>query len=129
MAGTVDSRAEIGLNLDGVTGSGIIPNAFVVPSEPSSNLFPNWEGFGTPKIGFHYVNLDSHDLTAYHITKGFKNVLELGYTRQVVDSSADMNVFHGKIQFLKHNFKGTKWIPAMALGAIHRNFEGGYPRR
>ena len=127
LAGSVNARAEIGLNLDGVTGSGVIPNAFVVPSEPPSNLFKNWEGFGTPKIGFHYVNLDSQDLTAYHITKGFKDMLELGYTKQVVGSSADVHVFHGKFQFLKHNFKGINWIPAMALGAIHRKFEGNIP--
>jgi hypothetical protein len=99
----------------------------VVPSEPPSNLSPNWEGFGTPKIGFHYVNLDSHDLTAYHITKGFKNRFELGYTKQVLDSTADLHIFHGKFQILDHNFKGNKWIPALALGVIHRNFEGDIP--
>ena len=126
-AWAVGAQAEIGLNLDGVTGSGVVPNAFVVPSDPSSNLFSEWKGLATPKVGFHYVNLDSNDLTAYHITKGFMNRFELGYTRQVMDSTLDMHILHGKFQFLEHNFRGKEWIPALALGVIHRNIQGDIP--
>jgi hypothetical protein len=121
--------AEIGLNLDGVTGSAINPNAFIVPSTPSSNLYPSWEGiFGLPKLSTHFVELEpvGGDLKTFHITKGFFGRFELGYTRQSV-SSTDLNIVHGKLQLLKENFKGIKTMPALAIGAIYRNVEGDIP--
>jgi hypothetical protein len=120
-----------GLNWEGQTGALLTPFAYTA-SSPSGT-------FGKPEVGFHYLNGGNVIGNDYqlHITEGVGKHFEIGYTAALSSSgnvgptgsgnyppsylfSNGFNEFHGKLNFVNENAWKTKWVPAIAVGAIGR---------
>lgn len=112
------------LNWDGQTGGLLTPFAYVSNSPR--------RGLGRPELAFHYLDggpaLGS-ELQA-SITFGFLKIGEIGYTRSFnVEGSAPglgrlfangFNIGHIKFKLLPENFRGAKFVPAIAAAAVVR---------
>lgn len=123
------------LNLEGQTGGFIIPGAYTVPSDTGHK-------WSAPSLSFHYLKAGSTVGSFYisSVTEGYGNWAEFGYTRNShangsnfntgtatgTSGASDLwafsgfNVFHGKVNFLKENKGGKKWVPAVSFGGIVR---------
>jgi hypothetical protein len=115
-----------GLNWEGQTGAVITPFAYTADSPARK--------FGKPEVAFHYLNSGSVIGNDYQIsvTEGVAKHFEFGYTTSLSSSGSSplsylfangFNEFHGKLTILNENAKHTKWIPAIAVGAIGRTGE------
>lgn len=120
-----------GLNWEGQTGALITPFAYTT-SAPSNKLV------GRPEVAFHYLNAGNVIGNDYQfsVTEGFGRRFEAGFTQSFssmgsetapvgnyVNSSLFSNGYsalHGKLTFIPENFMHTKWVPAIAVGAIGR---------
>jgi hypothetical protein len=120
-----------GLNWEGQTGALLTPFAYTAGSPAGK--------FGKPEVGFHYLNSGNVVGNDYQlsITEGVAKRFEFGYTAALSSSgnvgpagsgnyppsylfSNGFNEFHGKLTFVNENAKKTKWVPAIAVGAIGR---------
>jgi hypothetical protein len=120
-----------GLNWDGQTGAFLTPFAYTVGS-------PNTK-FGKPEFAFHYLNGGNVIGNDYQlsVTEGLARHFEFGFTGAFSSSgevgpngsgeyppsylfSNGYSEFHGKLKFLNENAFRTKWVPAIAVGAIGR---------
>jgi len=129
-----------GLNWEGQTGALLTPFAYTA-SAPTGK-------FGKPEVAFHYLNSGPVIGNDYQlsITEGICKHFEIGYTGSFssLGSSAafpvgattsgatttytpasslfsnGFNAFHGKFTVVSENAAKTKWIPAIAVGAIGR---------
>jgi len=120
-----------GLNWEGQTGAFLTPFAYTAGS-------PNTR-FGKPELAFHYLNGGNVIGNDYQlsITEGLARHFEFGYTGAFSSSgnvgpngsgnyppsylfSNGFSEFHGKLKILNENARRTKWVPAIALGAIGR---------
>jgi hypothetical protein len=113
-----------GLNWEGQTGAVITPFAYTA-SSPARH-------FGKPEVSFHYLN--SGDVIGndyqFSITEGFGKRFEVGFTQSfssagntpVVSTlfSNGYTALHGKLTVVSENAAKTKWVPAIAVGAIGR---------
>ncbi|HVJ05055.1 MAG TPA: hypothetical protein VM578_05250 [Candidatus Saccharimonadales bacterium] len=112
-----------GLNWEGQTGALITPFAYTA-SSPARK-------FGKPEVSFHYLN--SGDVIGndyqFSITEGFAKRFEVGYTAAFSSAgnsplsylfSNGFNEFHGKVTIVDENARKTKWVPAIAVGALGR---------
>jgi hypothetical protein len=115
-----------GLNWEGQTGAVITPFAYIANSPARK--------FGRPEVAFHYLNAGSVIGNDYQLsmTEGLARHFEFGYTASLSSSGSSassylfangFNEFHGKLMILNENAKHTKWIPAIAVGAIGRTGE------
>jgi hypothetical protein len=112
-----------GLNWEGQTGALLTPFAYTAASPAGK--------FGRPEVGFHYLNAGGVVGNEYQlsITEGIAKRFEVGYTG-TFSSSGDsalsplfangFGAFHGKLTVVKENAGKTKWVPAIAVGAIGR---------
>jgi hypothetical protein len=128
-----------GLNWEGQTGALLTPFAYTAAS-PSAKL-------GHPQVAFHYLNSGPVIGNNYQLslTEGAFKIFEIGYTAAfsssgdvgtgtlgvLGDSSTETGVpsflfgnsfseFHGKLTIVPENAAKTKWVPAIAVGAIGR---------
>jgi hypothetical protein len=124
------------LNLEGQTGGYIIPAAYTVPSDTGHK-------FSSPTLGFHYLKAGTTvgDFYISSVEEGYGNWLEFGYSRNnhsngrdfnvpgssgITSGGSDLwafdgfNVYNAKGRVIKEDWKGHKWIPAVALGFILR---------
>jgi hypothetical protein len=112
-----------GLNWEGQTGALLTPFAYTAASPARK--------FGRPEVAFHYLNSGNVIGNDYQlsITEGLGNRFEFGYTGAFSSAggspvsslfSNGFGEFHGKLKFVDENAKKTKWIPAIAVGAIGR---------
>ncbi len=112
------------LNWDGQTGGLLTPFAYV-SSSPGRSL-------GRPELAFHYMNAGpvlGSELQA-SITFGFLKIGEVGYTRSFnVEGSVPglsplfanaFNIGHIKFKLVPEDFRGTKFVPAIAAAAVVR---------
>jgi hypothetical protein len=114
-----------GLNWDGQTGALLTPFAYTA-SSPARK-------FGKPEVAFHYLNggdVIGNDYQ-FSVTEGFGNRFEAGFTQAMSSSGKDslggLYLFtggytevHGKLTVITENSYKSKWIPAIAVGAIGR---------
>jgi hypothetical protein len=135
---TVFSQASFaqGLNWEGQTGALLTPFAYTT-SAPASK-------FGKPEVAFHYLaagNVIGNDYQ-FSVTEGFGNRFEVGLTQSLsslgsigsegrTSGSGVYNppsylfgggytAIHGKFTVLPENSFKSKWVPAIAVGAIGR---------
>jgi hypothetical protein len=112
-----------GLNWEGQTGALITPFAYTAGS-PSAK-------FGKPEVAFHYLNTGPVIGNDYQlsITEGIAKRFEVGYTAAFSSSGSSpltflfadgFSEFHGKVKVVDENAGSTKWVPAIAVGAIGR---------
>jgi len=128
-----------GLNWEGQTGALLTPFAYTSGS-PATR-------FGKPEVAFHYLNSGPVIGNDYQlsVTEGAFSRFEFGYTGAfsssgdvrtgtlgvLGDSSTSTGVpsylfskgfseLHGKLTVISENAYKTKWVPAIALGAIGR---------
>ncbi len=120
-----------GLNWEGQTGAFLTPYAYTAGS-------PNTK-FSKPELAFHYLNGGNVIGNDYQlsITEGLARHFEFGYTGAFSSAgnvgpdgsgnyppsylfSNGFSEFHGKLKVLNENARRSKWIPAIALGAIGR---------
>jgi hypothetical protein len=112
-----------GLNWEGQTGALLTPFAYTAAS-PAGKL-------GKPEIAFHYLNTGEVIGNDYQfsITEGIAKRIEIGYTASMSSSGSGQfsglftngfNTFHGKVTVIHENSFQTKWVPAIAVGAIGR---------
>ncbi len=112
-----------GLNWEGQTGALLTPFAYTAASPAHK--------FGKPEVAFHYLN--SGDVIGndyqFSVTEGFAKRFEIGYTAALSSSGSSslsylfgdgFNEFHGKVTIVDENAAKTKWVPAIAVGAIGR---------
>jgi hypothetical protein len=123
------------LNLEGQTGGYIIPAAYTIPSDAGHK-------FSSPTLGFHYLKAGTTvgDFYISSVEEGYGNWLEFGYSRNNHSNGRDFNtanssgtsgasdlwayngfnVYNAKGRVMKEDWKGHKWIPAVALGFVLR---------
>ena len=112
-----------GLNWEGQTGPLLTPFAYTAAS-PAAR-------FGKPEVAFHYLNSGNVIGNDYQfsITEGFGNRFEAGFTQAFSSSGSSplsilfangFNELHGKLTVLRENSFNSKWVPAIAVGAIGR---------
>lgn len=112
-----------GLNWEGQTGALLTPFAYTAASPAG--------GFGKPEVAFHYLNTGSVIGNDYQfsITEGIAKRLEFGYTGAFSSAgtspysplfSNGFGELHGKLTVINENSWKTKWVPAVAVGAIGR---------
>jgi hypothetical protein len=120
-----------GLNWEGQTGAVITPFAYTA-SAPASK-------FGKPEVAFHFLNAGNVIGNDYQfsVTEGICKRFEVGFTQSFSsagNSSATLlgavpqtslftggySAFHGKLTVIPENLMKTKWVPAIAVGAIGR---------
>jgi hypothetical protein len=124
-AATVFSQAAFaqGLNWEGQTGALITPFAYTAGSPTGK--------FGKPEVAFHYLNSGNVIGNDYQfsITEGFAKRFEAGFTQAFSSSGSSplsplfsngFSELHGKFTLLPENAFKSKWIPAIAAGAIGR---------
>lgn len=115
-----------GLNWEGQTGAVITPFAYTA-SSPALK-------FGKPEVAFHYMNSGSVIGNDYQfsVTEGIAKRFEFGYTAALSSTGSSSNTylfsngfneFHGKLTILDENVAKTKWVPAIAVGALGRTGE------
>lgn len=123
IAAVAQSSFAQGLNWEGQTGAFLTPVAYTAGS-------PNGT-FGKPEVAFHYLNSGAVVGNDYQlsITEGLARHFEFGYTGAFSSLGSGpyselfgrgFNEFHGKLKFLNENAFRTKWVPAIAVGAIGR---------
>jgi hypothetical protein len=112
-----------GLNWEGQTGALLTPFAYTASS--------NGKLLGKPEVAFHYLNGGSVIGNDYQfsITEGIGKRFEVGFTQSFSstgDNAASVlfnggySSVHGKLTVVPENAAKTKWIPAIAVGAIGR---------
>ncbi len=113
-----------GLNWEGQTGALLTPFAYTAASPAGK--------FGKPEIAFHYLNTGAVIGNDYQfsITEGIAKRFEFGYTASFSSAGETpglsalftngYNTFHGKATLINENSWKTKWVPAIAVGAIGR---------
>lgn len=112
-----------GLNWEGQTGAVITPFAYTAATPANK--------FGKPEVSFHYMNSGNVIGNDYQfsITEGICKRFEVGFTQSFSSagdsplSSAFANGYtglHGKLTFINENAFKTKWVPAIAIGAMGR---------
>jgi hypothetical protein len=113
-----------GLNWEGQTGALITPFAYTAASPAGK--------FGKPEIAFHYLNTGSVIGNDYQIsiTEGIAKRIEVGYTASLSSAGSTpglsplfgngFSTFHGKVTVIDENSWKSKWVPAIAAGAIGR---------
>jgi len=125
-----------GLNWEGQTGAMLTPLAYTAGAPARK--------FGKPEVSFHYLNAGNVIGNEYQfsITEGFSRRFEAGFTQSLsssgsigingkVSSSGVINppsdlfrggysAIHGKLVALPENAFKTKWVPAIAVGALGR---------
>jgi hypothetical protein len=112
------------LNWDGQTGGLLTPFAYV--SDSPGN------GLSQPELAFHYMNAGpalGNEFQA-SVTFGFLKIGEIGYTRSFNAEGSvpglsplfanGFNIGHIKFKLVPENFRGTKFIPAIAAAAVVR---------
>ncbi len=111
------------LNWEGQTGALLAPFAYTSASSA--------RGFGHPEVAFHYMNAGQvlgNEFQA-SITIGFLKIGEIGFTRAFnAQGSAQLspvfangfNISHIKFRLVPENLHRTKFIPAIAAGAVVR---------
>lgn len=112
------------LNWDGQTGGLLTPFAYVSSSSGRS--------LGRPGLAFHYMNAGpalGSELQA-SITFGFLKIGEIGYTHSFnVEGDVPglsrlfangFNTGHIKFKLVPENFRGMKFVPAIAAAAVVR---------
>lgn len=122
---TVTSQTSFaqGLNWEGQTGALLTPFAYTASSSAGK--------FGRPEIAFHYLNAGPVIGNDYQlsITEGIAKRFEIGYTGAFSSSGSQplsylfadgFSEFHGKAAVVGENAGRTKWVPAIAIGAIGR---------
>lgn len=99
----------------------------------------NGEPIGRPSLGFSYVHLGyGRDLQAVTLTETPWERLELGYglnnfdlgdlpqdiqnatTIQISDDAVQLHNFNARLQILKENEFGQKWLPAVTAGVHYK---------
>jgi hypothetical protein len=122
---TVFSQAVFaqGLNWEGQTGALITPFAYTAGSPAGK--------FGKPEVAFHYLNTGNVIGNDYQlsITEGVGKHFEFGYTGAFSSSGSSpltslfsngFSELHGKFTIVNENAHKTKWVPAIAVGALGR---------
>ena len=112
------------LNWEGQTGGLLTPFAYTSASSA--------RGFGPPEVAFHYMNAGpvlGNEFQA-SITVGFLKVGEIGFTRSFnaqgstpelsPDFANGFNISHIKFRLVPENAHRTKFVPAIAAGAVVR---------
>ena len=125
LAITVFSQTSFaqGLNWEGQTGALITPFAYTAASPARK--------FGKPEVAFHYLNSGNVIGNDYQfsVTEGFGNRFEAGFTQAFSSSGRSplsvlfangFSELHGKFTVLPENSFNSKWVPAIAVGAIGR---------
>ena len=124
---SVVSHAQ-NLGYEGPTGIFVTPIASVAPSEG--------KGFGRPAVAYHFLNGGDviGNYSTISITEGAFRRIEFGYTGELQKQGYDttnavnlaplwtgpMHIVHGKANLISENAWGTKWVPAISIGAIGR---------
>jgi hypothetical protein len=113
-----------GLNWEGQTGALLTPFAYTAGSPTGK--------FGKPEIAFHYLNAGNVIGNEYQfsVTEGFGKRFEAGFTESLSSSGSSAalsrlftggyTTLHGKFTVLPENSYKTKWVPAIAVGAVGR---------
>lgn len=120
-----------GLNWEGQTGGLLTPFAYTARS-PEGKL-------GRPVVAFHYLNAGFVIGNVYQIsvTEGFGQRFEAGFTQSLSSSGnigltgrgnyppsalfgGGFTTLHGKLTVVPENAAKTKWVPAIAVGALGR---------
>ena len=112
-----------GLNWEGQTGALITPFAYTAASPARK--------FGKPEVAFHYLNTGNVIGNDYQfsITEGLGNRFEAGFTQAFSSSGSSpltslfsngFSELHGKFTVVPENSFHSKWVPAIAVGAIGR---------
>jgi hypothetical protein len=113
-----------GLNWEGQTGALLTPFAYTAGS-PAGKL-------GKPEVAFHFLNAGNVLGNEYQfsVTEGIGKRFEVGFTQsfnQAGDTAGlsplfvgDFSAIHGKFKLISENAYQTKWVPAIAVGAIGR---------
>jgi hypothetical protein len=113
-----------GLNWEGQTGALLTPFAYTA-SAPAGKL-------GKPEVAFHFLNAGNVLGNEYQfsVTEGIGKRFEVGFTQafnQAGDTptysalfTGSFSAIHGKYTLISENSYKTKWVPAIAVGAIGR---------
>jgi hypothetical protein len=113
-----------GLNWEGQTGALLTPFAYTAGA-PAGKL-------GKPEVAFHFLNAGNVLGNEYQfsVTEGIGKHFEAGFTQsfnQAGDTPGLSRLFvgnfsaiHGKYTLISENSFKTKWVPAIAVGAIGR---------
>jgi hypothetical protein len=120
--------AQLGLNWEGQTGALLTPFAYTVGA-PDNKL-------GKPELAIHWLNGGDvlGNTVQLSATEGFGKRFEAGFTAtlQSVGGSSQLGgelpyffqsgftTLHGKYTIVKENSGKTKWVPAIAVGAVGR---------
>ncbi|MGD0232703.1 MAG: hypothetical protein ABSC19_20510, partial [Syntrophorhabdales bacterium] len=125
-------------NLEGVGGIAFNPLAYTAGSSFDKDATKD-QGFGykdifsKPQIGAWYVNLPNAartgaDWTTIGIAETFFKRFEVSYGYEDTNvnglSNVHMNNIGGKLLLLEENTCGLKFLPAVSIGAIHKNTTG-----
>ena len=113
-----------GLNWEGQTGALLTPFAYTAGA-PAGKL-------GNPEVAFHFLNAGNVLGNEYQfsVTEGIGKRFEVGFTQsfnQAGDTAGlsplfvgNFSAIHGKYTLISENSFKTKWVPAIAVGAIGR---------
>ena len=115
--------AKAQLNWDGETGAFATPFAYVLTSESGE--------LSRPEIAFHYLNGGSVLGNDYQVsfTEGLFRYTEFGFTTSLSSAGSSpftglfqggYSTFHGKVNPVRENLGGTKWVPAVSVGFAAR---------
>lgn len=122
-------------NLEGVGGIAFNPLAYTAgkPFESKDKAPPLAGLLSKPQIGVWYVSLTQGgpkgvDWTAIGIAETFFKRFEISYGYENVNLDSVKNIHKnslgGKLLLLEENFKGLNFVPAVSVGAIHKQTSG-----
>lgn len=122
LAATVQLHAQA-LGWEGETGAFVTPLAYTASSETQKIH---------PVIAYHYFNAGPviGVFQEASIEVGFGKRLEIGYTHQFHSFGENtqlsplwqngIEIFNGKVNLLRENYKKMSWFPAISIGFIAR---------
>ncbi|MEN6527734.1 MAG: DUF3034 family protein [Candidatus Polarisedimenticolia bacterium] len=113
------------VNLEGVGGIAFNPVAYLAGSEPGAQIGPL--EIGKPRVGVWYIDLSdsSIDWTPVGVATSFNKRLEVSYGFESIAVEGLANIHKktlgAKLLVVDENAAGTKWIPAISIGAKHKS--------
>lgn len=126
LAGTAAGAQSLGW--EGPTGVFVTPLASTAASPA--------HGLGRPVVAYHFLNGGPviGNYSTVSVTEGLAKRFEFGYTAEIHAGGKDdvnavdlsplwtgaMSIVHGKANLIPENAGGTKWVPAISVGAIGR---------
>lgn len=110
--------------LDGAGGVGVNQTAWITSSTADTSFLDGWIQKPTAAVWYGNFSEINTSFSAFGMNFGIKDRVELSYGRQTASidggPNIDVDSFGAKLLLVKENSFGSKFIPALSVGATYR---------